>query len=70
MEIEHDFHEKRIIHRKKQFNENANDETTQSAEEPFRIGYFLYIVDQAISSIQSKFKQFQIYDNNFVFFLI
>jgi hypothetical protein len=49
MEIEHAFHEKRIIHRKKQFNENANDETTQSAEESFRIGYFLYIVDQAIS---------------------
>jgi hypothetical protein len=29
MEIEHVFHEKRIIRRKKQFNEIANDETTQ-----------------------------------------
>jgi hypothetical protein len=46
---------------------HSNDETIQSVEESFRIGYFLYIVDQAISSIQSKFKQFQIYDNNFVF---
>jgi hypothetical protein len=58
MEIEHVFHEKRIIRRKKQFNEIVNDETTQSAEESFRIDYFLYIVDQAISSIQSRFEQF------------
>ena len=33
MEIEHDFYEKRIIHKKKQFDENANDKTTQSVEE-------------------------------------
>jgi hypothetical protein len=67
MEIEHTFREKRIIRRKKQFDENANDETAQSAEESFRIDYFLYIVDQAISSIQSRFEQFQIYENNFGF---
>jgi hypothetical protein len=67
MEIEHVFHEKRIIRRKKQFNEIVNDETTQSAEESFRIDYFLYIVDQAISSIQSRFEQFQMYENIFGF---
>ncbi|XP_065633479.1 uncharacterized protein LOC136069175 [Quercus suber] len=61
MEIEPIFHEKRIIRRKKQFDENANDEITQSAEESFRINYFLYIVDQAISSIESRFEQFQSY---------
>ena len=60
MEIEHVFREKCIIHRKKQFDKNINDKTTQSAQECFRIDYFLYIVDQAISSIQSKFEQFQI----------
>ncbi|KAK4591761.1 hypothetical protein RGQ29_016274 [Quercus rubra] len=54
MEIEPIFHEKRIIRRKKQFDENVNDEITQSAEESFRINYFLYIVDQAISSIESR----------------
>ncbi|KAL4629214.1 hypothetical protein ACB092_05G292000 [Castanea dentata] len=53
MEIESIFREKRIIRRKKQFDENVNDETTQSAEEYFRINYFLYIVDQAISSIEN-----------------
>jgi hypothetical protein len=67
MEIEHVFREKRIIRRKKQFDENANDETTQSAEESFRIDYFLYIIDQTISSIQSRFEQFQIYENYFGF---
>ncbi|XP_075634220.1 uncharacterized protein LOC142606769 [Castanea sativa] len=67
MEIEPIFREKRIIRRKKQFDENVNDKTTQSAEEYFRINYFLYIVDQAISSIESRFEQFQIYENIFGF---
>ena len=40
MEIEPIFHEKRIIRRKKQFDENVNDEITQSAEESFRINFF------------------------------
>ena len=42
MEIELVFHEKCIIHRKKQFDENVHNETTRSAEESFRIDYFLY----------------------------
>ncbi|KAK4545996.1 hypothetical protein RGQ29_032907 [Quercus rubra] len=57
MEIEPIFHEKRIIRRKKQFDENVNDEITQSAEESFRINYFLYIVDQAISSIENLYSE-------------
>ena len=32
MKIEHAFHEKRIILKKKQFDENANDKTTQFAK--------------------------------------
>ena len=70
MEIDNVFCEKRIIRRKKQFDENANDKTIQSAKESFRIDYFLYIIDQAISSIQSRFEQFQIYKNYFGFYLI
>ncbi|KAK4586490.1 hypothetical protein RGQ29_023577 [Quercus rubra] len=42
---------------KKQFDENVNDEITQSAEESFRINYFLYIVDQAISSIENLYSE-------------
>ena len=69
MEIEPIFRENRIIRRKKQFYENVNDETTQSTEEYFRINYFLYIVDQTISSIESSFEQFQMYENIFWFFI-
>ena len=67
MEIKLIFREKRIIRRKKQFDENVNDETTQSAKEYFRINNFLYRVDQAISSIESRFEQLQIYENIFGF---
>ena len=45
MEIEFIFSEKCIVHRKKQFDENVHNETTQSTKEFFRIDYFLYIVD-------------------------
>ena len=69
MEIEPIFREKRIIRRNKQFDENVKDETTQSAEEYFIINYFLYIVDEAISSIESRFEQFQIYENILGFFI-
>ena len=67
MEIEPVFHEKYIIHRKKQFDENVHNETTLFAEKYFRIDYFLYIVDKAISSIENRFEQFQIYDDIFGF---
>ena len=60
MEIELVFREKQIIYRKKQFDENVNKETTQSAEKSFRINYFLFIVDQTISLVQNRFEQFQI----------
>ena len=69
MEIVPIFREKCIIRRKKRFDENVNDETTQSVEEYFRINYFLYIVDQAISSIKSRFEQFQIYMKIFLVFI-
>ena len=67
MEIKLVFREKRIIHRKKQFDENVHNETTHSAEESFRIDYFLYIVDKAISSIENRIEQFQIYEDIFGF---
>ena len=56
MEIEPISREKRIILRKKQFDENVHNETTHSAEESFRIDYFLYIADKAISSIEIELK--------------
>ena len=42
-------------------------ETTESSEESFRVDFFLYIVYQAISSIQNRFEQFTTYENIFGF---
>ena len=67
MKIEPTFCEKRIIYRKKQFDENASEEITHSAEESYRVDYFLYIVDHAISSLNSRFEQFQKYEDIFGF---
>ena len=67
MEIEPIFREKRIIHRKNHFDENVHNKTTWFAKESFRIDYFLYIVDKAISSIENRFEQFQIYEDIFGF---
>ena len=67
MKIEPTFCEKRIIYRKKQFDENASEEITHSAEKSYRVDYFLYIVDQAISSLNSRFELFQKYEDIFGF---
>ncbi|KAM3684352.1 hypothetical protein ACJW31_11G037600 [Castanea mollissima] len=67
MEIETVFREKHIIHRKKQFDEIVHNEITRFTKEYFRIDYFLYIVDKAISSIENRFEQFQIYEDIFGF---
>ena len=67
MEIESKFQEKRVIRRKKQYDESVDCDNIQSAEESFRIGYFLYIVDQVISSLKTRFEQFQMYENMFGF---
>ena len=61
MKIESIFHEKSIIHRKKQFDDNVHNEVTRSAEKSFRVNYFLYIVDKAISLVENRFEQFQIF---------
>jgi hypothetical protein len=67
LEIELIFQEKSVICRKRYFDENVDHEITQSVEEYFRIDYFLFIVDQAISSIEQRFEQFHIYEKLFGF---
>ncbi|XP_059669131.1 uncharacterized protein LOC132314265 [Cornus florida] len=66
-EVEPLFRERHVIRRKKQFDKSANEEMTQSAEESFKVNYFIYIVDQALSSLKSRFEQFQQYDDSFGF---
>ncbi|KAL7164885.1 hypothetical protein ACSBR2_040724 [Camellia fascicularis] len=65
--IEPTFVEKRIISRKKQFDESISEELTQSAEESFRVSYFFYFVDQALCSFKNRFEQFKEYKTNFDF---
>ena len=67
MKIEPTFCEKRIIYRNKQFDENASEEITHSAEKSYRVYYLLYIVDQAIYSLNSIFEQFKKYEDIFGF---
>ncbi|XP_020240895.1 zinc finger MYM-type protein 1-like [Asparagus officinalis] len=67
MKVEPIFCERRIIRRKKHFDENASKEMAMTAEESFRVNYFIYIVDQALSSLKSRFEQFQQYDESFGF---
>ncbi|XP_040369370.1 zinc finger MYM-type protein 1-like [Rosa chinensis] len=68
MKIEAIFREKRTIRKKKHFDESDNEEeVTQSALESFKVGYFYYIIDQALSSLQSRFEQFKKYEEDFGF---
>jgi hypothetical protein len=53
-----EFRTKREIKRKRKFDESADDASTdlQSAEESFRVNYFIPIVNQAIASLNMRFK--------------
>ena len=69
MDIGTTFRTRREIKRKRQFDENPDDTNiaTRSAEESFRISYFIPLVDQAISSLTRRFEQYQGYQNFFGF---
>ncbi|XP_021843059.2 uncharacterized protein [Spinacia oleracea] len=62
------FPERRIIRRKRQFDENSSTPSVQlSGEESFRVNYFLCLVDQAIVSLNKRFEQYKDYDVIFGF---
>ena len=69
MDIGTTFRKRREIKRKRQFDENPDDTNvaTQSAEESFRINYFIPLVDQAISSLTRRFEQYEGYQKIFGF---
>jgi len=69
MNIEPEFRKKRIAFRKKRFDENIDDEITKSLEESFRVDYFIYIVDQAIFSLQNRIEPVEAYENIFWFLI-
>ncbi|KAI3737329.1 hypothetical protein L2E82_27327 [Cichorium intybus] len=68
MEIDPIFPQKRHIRRKKQFDENSSDQDVVfSAEENFKVNYFLSIVDQASASLKTRFQQYKEYEEIFGF---
>ncbi|KAK1678539.1 hypothetical protein QYE76_039387 [Lolium multiflorum] len=69
MDIPPEFRTKRKIKRKRQFDDSADDTSAdiQSAEELFRVNYFIPIVDQAIASLKRRFEQYQGYEKTFGF---
>jgi hypothetical protein len=69
MDIGTSFRKRREIKIKRHFDENPDvlDVATLSPEESFRISYFIPIVDQAISSLTTRFEQYQGYQKMFGF---
>ncbi|XP_050908176.1 uncharacterized protein LOC127121782 [Lathyrus oleraceus] len=62
------FSQRRIIKRKRQFDENLNIPSVElSEEESFRVNYFLYLVDQVVVSLNKRFEQYQEYESIFGF---
>ena len=55
MDIGTSFRKRRVIKRKRHFDENPDDKNvaTQSAEESFRNGYFTTIVDKQLCHLQA-----------------
>uniref|UniRef100_A0A7N0VIW6 TTF-type domain-containing protein n=1 Tax=Kalanchoe fedtschenkoi TaxID=63787 RepID=A0A7N0VIW6_KALFE len=69
LDIDPLFRHRSQIRRKFFFDENSHDEplVEQSPEDAFRINYFLYIVDQVISSLRRRFEQYEDYEKIFGF---
>nr|GEX03523.1 NB-ARC domains-containing protein [Tanacetum cinerariifolium] len=68
MDIDMVFPRKRVIRRKKQFDDNSAElDTLLSTKESFKVNYFLYIVDQALSSLNTRFEQYKEYEKVFGF---
>ncbi|XP_071695377.1 uncharacterized protein [Rutidosis leptorrhynchoides] len=68
MDVDPVFPQKLLIQRKKRFDESStSQEVSFTPEEIFRVQYFLYIVDKAILSLETRFEQFKNYDKLFGF---
>nr|XP_017228896.1 PREDICTED: zinc finger MYM-type protein 1-like [Daucus carota subsp. sativus] len=67
MDVEPCFPIKRRVLRKKKFDENDHNEELKSAEESFRIDFFLRLVDVAVTSLNSRSEQLKIFEGVFGF---
>ena len=69
MNVKPKFREKRIIQRNRGYDENVANETIKTPVQLFKTDYFLYVVDKAITSLKSRFEQFNEFKNIFAFFI-
>ncbi|KAL6569123.1 hypothetical protein OROHE_003404 [Orobanche hederae] len=67
MGIEPTFPNKRPRVRKRQYGESSGNDVIMSREESFRVFFFKDVMDNALSSFQSRFEQFQRYHEIFGF---
>ena len=70
MEVDPIFPQQHKIKRKRNFDEvrdNFSVDASSSREESFRISYFLYVVDQAITSLTKRFEQYENFESIFGF---
>nr|GEW64100.1 zinc finger MYM-type protein 1 [Tanacetum cinerariifolium] len=71
MDIDPVCRQKRVIRKKRQSDENSiNQDASFSVEEAFKVQYFLYIVDQALVSLRSRFEQYKEYEKVFGFLFV
>ena len=69
MGVETTFPVKRRATRKKQFDETDYNEAILQAEKDFEVNYFLVMVDNAISSLKSRFEELQSFKGIFGFIM-
>ncbi|XP_052627080.1 uncharacterized protein LOC128133613 [Lactuca sativa] len=67
MNVKPKFREKRIIQRNRRYDENVANETIKTLVQLFKTDYFLYVVDKVITSLKSRFEQFNEFKNIFGF---
>lgn len=65
--IDTNYKTNRLKRKKKIFNYEGKDNIVNDAEAIFRQQYFFYIVDQGISSMETRFKQLESYKDDFGF---
>ncbi|KAL5734043.1 hypothetical protein ACOSP7_031904 [Xanthoceras sorbifolium] len=67
LKIDPIFLERRKPRRKRQFDESEYEDISLSAEELFKVNYFLVVVDVDISSLNSRFEQLEAFRDIFGF---
>ncbi|KAL0427226.1 UNVERIFIED_CONTAM: hypothetical protein Slati_2897400 [Sesamum latifolium] len=69
MDVKPTFPVKRLVLRKKQYDENTDDEDVRSPEEAFEYDYLNVITDMAIASLRNRFDELKRFESIFGFLL-